>query len=78
MTREEAERLCERLAEESAERHTHRWLPREEEDGEWIVVKIGLPPSNLEGTPETRADEKPPSPDDPRPASSRNIPGYGA
>jgi hypothetical protein len=77
MTREEAERQCERLAKESPERETHRWVPHQQADGGWTVAKIGLPPNKLEGTPETRAEEKPPTPDDPRSGTSRDVPGYG-
>ena len=78
MTREQAEAECKRLADESPERETHRWLPREEADGSWSVVKVGLAPnSSADLTAETRADEKPPTPDDPRPGMLRNIPPYG-
>jgi hypothetical protein len=74
MTREEAEQQCKCLAAESPERETHRWIPRQEESGEWAVLKIGLPPNRLEGTPETRADEKPPTPGDPR--TSPEVPPW--
>jgi hypothetical protein len=79
MTREQAEAECKRLAEESPERETHQWLPREEDDGSWSVVKVSLAPSSAADlTAETRADEKPPTPDDPRSAPFRNIgPPYG-
>jgi hypothetical protein len=78
MTKAEAQRECERLARESPERETHRWILGQQRDGEWTVIKIGLPPTTpLGGEPETRADEKPPTPDDPRSSSPRGIPGYG-
>ena len=78
MTKAEAQRECERLATESPERETHRWILGQRRDGEWTVIKIGLPPrAPLEGKPETRADEKPSTPDDPRSSSQRNLPGYG-
>jgi hypothetical protein len=75
MIRAEAEAECQRLAAESPERDTHRWVPVEEEDGEWRVAKIGLAPADEEisGT-EVRADERPPTPDDPRPPGP-HIPG---
>jgi hypothetical protein len=39
---------------------------------------VNLPPTDAtESTPETRAEEKPPTPDDPRPGMLRNIPPYG-
>jgi hypothetical protein len=77
MTRTEVEAECERLRAESPERHTHRWVPVQEADGGWQVAKIDLPPAGDEVTgTETRADEKPPTPDDPRPASQRDIPYF--
>ena len=73
MTREEAETACKRLASEHPDRETHRWVPREADDGSWDVAKIHLAPSDDENlTAETRADEKPPTPDDPR-----NLPNLG-
>jgi hypothetical protein len=77
MTHAEAEAECQRLSTESPERHTHRWVPVEDADGGWQVAKIGLAPADEEVTgTETRADEKPPTPDDPRPESSRNLPYF--
>ena len=74
MTQEEAQAECARLAEEHPDRETHRFLPREGEDGAWSVVKIGLPPVLVEPLgQETRADEKPSTPDDPRDSLSRNV-----
>ena len=69
MTRDEAERLCEKLSEEHPDRTTHRWVPHEAEAGNWNVAKIGLaPPAGRETlSQETRGEEKPPTPDDPRP-----------
>jgi hypothetical protein len=40
--------------------------------GRWVAVH---PPA--ETTPETEAAERPPTPDDPRPAAFRNIPPFG-
>jgi hypothetical protein len=76
MTRAEAEAECERLRTESPERHTHRWVPVEEADGDWRVAKIGLPPVDEETGTEVRADEKPPTPDDPRTAATRDLRGH--
>jgi hypothetical protein len=72
MTEAEAQEKCARLAREDPDRKTHRWRPREEADGSWSVVKIALPVEGA-GTPETRADEKPVTPDDPRTAAMRNL-----
>jgi hypothetical protein len=41
-------------------------------------VKINMPPPDLDRTAEVRAEEKPPTPDDPRPAAFQNIPPFGA
>ena len=76
MNREQAESECARLARESPDRATHRFVPRQGAGGEWSVVKINLPPVSSEDlTAEQRADEKPSTPDDPRSAISRNLPG---
>ena len=72
MTREEAEREAERLGAEHPDRETHRFLAREQEGGSWAVVKVGLPPVG-ELTPETRAEEKPPTAGDPRTVSEQNM-----
>lgn len=73
MTREEAKQECARLAAEHADRETHQWHPREDADGKWSVVKIALPPSDAPQQSEVRADEKPPTADDPRDAHMRNV-----
>jgi hypothetical protein len=74
MTRAEADQACERLGLEHPDRATHRWMPRRAGDGGWSVVKVGLAPASkaedLKG--EQRADEKPPTPDDPRPLVDPN------
>jgi hypothetical protein len=72
MTEDEAREACERLAKEHPDRGTHQWRPREEPDGSWSVIKIALPPSAAT-TPETRAEEKPPTADDPRSSSMQNL-----
>jgi len=66
MTRAEAEALCARNAAEHPDRKVAQWLAREGPEGEWAVVRIGLPPSRETAT-ETRGDERPPTPPDPRP-----------
>jgi hypothetical protein len=78
VTREEAQRLCEKLSREHADRQTHSWLPRER-DGEWSVMKVSIPPAkdvgDLAATTEERP--KPPSPGDPRSGPLRDIPPVG-
>jgi hypothetical protein len=78
MTREEAEAQCARLAAEHPDRDTHQWRPRQDASGGWNVVKIALPPASGELHTETRADERPPTPDDVRTTHGRNLgPGGG-
>jgi hypothetical protein len=73
VTRTEAERECARLATEHADRETHQWHPRPEPDGAWSVVKIALAPTDANRQAEIRAEEKPPTADDPRSAAMRNL-----
>jgi hypothetical protein len=77
MTEAEAKAECERLAAESPERHSHRWVPVQGDDGGWRVAKIGLAPADEDTGTEIRADEKPPTPDDPRTSGVRDIRPWG-
>jgi hypothetical protein len=78
MTRQEAEHACTKLAEEHPDRDTHRWVPHQAEDGIWDVAKIALPPQRQEEvTAEQRADERPPTADDPRPMRDIGGPHVG-
>jgi hypothetical protein len=72
MTREDAEALCARNAAEHPDRKVAQWRPQEHPDGSWTVVRIGLPPT-LDTTTEQQADERPPTPDDPRTAAMQNL-----
>ncbi len=73
MTREQAEERARRLTAEHPDRRTHRWVAREMGDGGWEVVKLAVP-STGPTHPEVLAAERPPQPDDPRPAQQRNVP----
>ena len=72
MNEAEACEACAKLAAEHPDRDSHQWRPRQEPDGSWSVVKIALPPSQPT-TAETRAEEKPPTADDPRTGSMQNL-----
>jgi hypothetical protein len=72
MNEAEARAECARLAAGHPDRETHRWRPRQDEDGSWSVVKIALPPTGPQ-TPETRAEERPPTADDPRSTAMQNL-----
>jgi hypothetical protein len=80
VTREEAEAMSAQLAAEHPDRETHQWRPRQDGSGSWDVVKIALPAVDMATLQaETRADERPPTPDDVRTSSGRNLgPGGGA
>lgn len=75
MTRDEAIATAKELGAHHADRATHRWLPREREDGTWEVAKVALPPGmRIDPLKETvESQPKPPQPDDPRSAFQRNI-----
>ena len=61
---------------EHPDRETHRFVPRQDESGEWSIATINLPPASTEPLHnEQRADEKPPMPDDPRDLHTRNTGG---
>ena len=72
MNESDAREACERLAREHPDRQTHQWRPREQSDGSWAVVKIALAPTGPTST-ETRADQKPPTADDPRSGAMRDL-----
>jgi hypothetical protein len=73
MTRAEAEQRKQDLAEADP---GHTWLLRER-DGEWEVVKVGLPGQQRPKlTPTTEAAPNPQA-DDPRSVIERQIPPYG-
>ncbi len=72
MTEAEARAACAKHASEHADRETHQWRPREEVDGSWSVVKIAIPPTQATTT-ETRAEERPPTADDPRTTAMQNL-----
>ncbi|MGN6215775.1 MAG: hypothetical protein ACTHN7_02290 [Solirubrobacterales bacterium] len=65
MSEAEARKLCTQLATEHPDRFTHRWEPLEGKDGNWSVLKIGLPPATEPTGTATRAAPEP-GPQDPR------------
>ena len=81
MKREEAEAEARRLQAEHPERAGYRWFAREADgDRGWEVVRVAVPPGTRVDplSTEIRADEKPPTPDDPRTTFDRNVGGpYG-
>ncbi|MBA2523310.1 MAG: hypothetical protein H0V25_08250 [Solirubrobacterales bacterium] len=66
MTREEADRACKELAASSPDRETHTFLARQDESGEWSVVKINVPPAGKALGTATEAKPRPEQPGDPR------------
>jgi hypothetical protein len=79
VNRDEAERLCIKLAREHPNRGTHSWVPREEADGGWSVIRIAFPPPKDPGALAATTEErpKPPAPDDPRRGPLRDVPPFG-
>jgi hypothetical protein len=75
VTEDEARESAERLNAEHPDRATHRWLARSG-DGEWEIVKIGLPGARPEQLrTEQHAAEGPPAADDVRSIVDRNLGG---
>jgi len=77
MTEQEAKDRCATLAAESPERTTHSWLPKQGADGEWGIVKLGVP-SASQATGTTTLSEVPGIKDDPRTIFEKNVPPNGA
>jgi len=75
VTREEAETAKERLSHEHTEA---TWLVREEQDGTWSVVRVGLPQSDKTLVEENEERSRPPYPDDPVGSTRRNFGTFGA
>jgi hypothetical protein len=73
MTRAEAERRRQELSHGDPE---HTWLVREHE-GEWEVVKVGLPGQRRAKLTTTTEAAPNPQADDPRTVIERLIPPYG-
>jgi hypothetical protein len=79
MMRAEAEQERDRLIREHPDRTTHRWMARADANGDWSVVKVGIPPGAridpLKAT--TEAKPKPAQPEDPRSQLGVNLPYHG-
>jgi hypothetical protein len=75
MTREEAEKDRERLSQEHPQA---TWLVREEDDGQWSVLRVGLPQPDKTMVEGQEARSHPPHPDDPVGSTRRNFGTFGA
>ena len=72
-----AKARCRELAETSPERSTHSWIPKQQPDGSWAVVKLAVPsprPAEEVKTVSTR-DEG--GQEDPRTPMEKSFPPYG-
>jgi hypothetical protein len=69
MTRAEAVAESARLGRESPDRTTTAWFPRQEESGEWIVVRVPRPGAALK-----RDELRTGLDQDPRPDPSQDVP----
>jgi hypothetical protein len=76
MTGQEAQAEASRLNAEHPERNIYRWIARQAGE-QWEVVRIKAPPgaNRRRFIESTEAAERPPEPDDPRPAHDRNVGG---
>jgi hypothetical protein len=75
MNREEAEKERDRLSSEHPEA---TWLVREEADGRWNVVRVGLPQADKTLVEEKEERSRPPHPDDPLGSTRRHFGTFGA
>ena len=73
MTHDEARAECARRAAEDPDRKTHSWIPRETTPGEWSVVRVNVPLAGIDPAASLRADERPPTPEDPRDTHTKNV-----
>jgi hypothetical protein len=77
VNRREAEQIAARLTRRHPSRTTYQWFVREGPDGQWVVVKVGVPgdqrPEVLKAT--TAASPKPPQAEDPRPVFWKDVGG---
>ena len=77
MNRTEAEETASQLARQHPNRAKYRWFVRQGADGEWVVVKVGVPPGErvepLKAT--TEAKPKPAQAEDPRPPFWKDVGG---
>lgn len=77
MNEREAKERCAELAGSDPERFTHSWLPREQADGDWTIVKLGIPAPGSRDLRATTAEDEQAIKSDPRTALRRNVgPGY--
>jgi hypothetical protein len=75
VAREEAEKEGERLSKDHPEA---TWLLREEDNGAWSVVRVGLPQPDKTLVEEKEERARPPHPDDPVGSTRRNFGTFGA
>jgi len=65
VTRDEAQRECERLRREHPERASGTWLVQEETSDEWVVVRVDAPGLKVADDRFTAEQAAPPSRPDP-------------
>ena len=78
VTEQEARELCREMAETSPDRETHSWMAREDEDGNWFVVRLAVPPATAPQTTASKPSQSTTARDDPRTAFDQNVPPHGA
>jgi hypothetical protein len=77
VNRREAEQIAARLTSRHPSKTNHEWFVREDGNGEWVVVKVGLPAGRSRSplTATTAATPKPPQAEDPRPVLWKDVGG---
>ena len=77
MNRREAEAVAARLSRRHTDRSRYQWFVRQDPEGEWVVVKAGVPSAErarlLKAT--IQVASKPPQPEDPRPVLWKDVGG---
>ena len=68
MTRDEAVAEAERLGREHPERDAAAWFPKQEDSGDWVVLRVPRPAGGKPGELRAGFDE------DPRPDPSQDVP----
>ena len=77
VNRREAEETAARLTSRHPSKTNYQWFVREGANGEWVVVKVGVPAGRSRSplTATTAATARPPQAEDPRPVLWKDVGG---
>lgn len=77
MDEAQARARCAELAANSPDRSTHSWLPKQQPDGSWKVIKLAVPsPGSSDGV-RTVSTREEAGQEDPRNHMEKSFPPYG-